>query len=654
MTSTIDRVATGDDMMLLPERPRRLGPISRRLLARLVIAIVVVQVVGAWLVFATDGAVARAAGLSLVFPGGGFLFDASPVLFLLTAVLLVVALVLWWGISTHFAIPLVWALSVAGAALLADGPRLWVDRGVTWDWAVPVVYLVALTTVGTMVWKVESRFRAKRAKVAALNDYLRAAQLPERVTDLRPPDRMDAELLRWCYSFAEQPDDGLLGLDWGEQFHGGTQLRYQLNAIAWAMSLYGANYLPNAPGRMTEALAKVVLKHTDLRVWGYWRTLNLLGNFDPDPDPIRRDNIMFSAFLGDVINSFEAATGDRRFDEPGSLTFVWRDGRTFAYDHHTIVEAVRRNFDRSTLGFFPCEPGWSFTVCNVMGAQALYGHDTLHGTAEWDAVRDRWRRTLDEEYLTPDGSYAHIRSNHIGVSWDTGEVPGGHYFANGTHRFADILPDHARRAKALDLRGAAPKMQALSAMVVDGTLPLELPAEPERHRTRSSAILSWNKVIGGARMVGDRRLIDAAVDASARQCATGERWPERPVAVGASGLGSHMLLRWSAPLDLAALNIRGHLAPVGPVLEVDAAAALVTLARCDDGCRLDLAIEPAGEAPVRAALSLSQLAAGAAHRLHGDGVDTEVIADADGRAVVEIALDRPVRLVLSPSTVSAP
>jgi hypothetical protein len=52
-------------------------------------------------------------------------------------------------------------------------------------------------------------------------------------------------------------------------------------------------------------LAKVVHKHTDLRVWGYWRTLNLLGNFDTNPDPICRDNIMFSAFLGDVVNSFE-------------------------------------------------------------------------------------------------------------------------------------------------------------------------------------------------------------------------------------------------------------------------------------------------------------------------------------------------------------
>ena len=101
---------------------------------------------------------------------------------------------------------------------------------------------------------------------------------------------------------------------------------------------------------------------------------------------------MFSAFLGDVRQHATRRRPARTaFDEPGSLTFVWKDGRTFEYDHHSIVAAVQANFERSRLGFFPCEPGWSFTVCNMMGAQALYGHDTAHGTDAWEQVRDRWR-----------------------------------------------------------------------------------------------------------------------------------------------------------------------------------------------------------------------------------------------------------------------
>lgn len=637
------------DRLLLPTDPPRVGPESRRLLLRLAAVIGALQVVAALLVFVAGGDMARAIGLSIVLPGGGFVYVAAPLLFAITVVAVVVALVLWWGVSAHFAIPLVWVLAGVGAALLVDGPRLFVEDGTTWTWAIPVVYGIAAITVGAMVWRVERDYRRKKAKIPELNEYLRTVELPGRLTNHRTLDDTDAQLLSWCYDFAFQPEDGLDGLDWGEQFHGGTQLRYQLNSLSWAMSLYAANMLPNAPRHIERALTNMVHKHTDLRVWRYWHTLNVVGNFDTNPDPIRRDNIMFSAFLGDVINSFEAATGSTVFDEPGSLTFVWSDGRTFSYDHHSIYEAVKANFERSRLGFFPCEPGWSFTVCNVMGAQALHGHDVAHGTDGWEQVRDRWQHTLDHEYLTPDGSYAHIRSNHVGLSWDTGEVPGGHYFANGTHRFVDILPAHARRAKALDLRGARPKMAALSAMVTDGRLPIDLPAEPERHRTRTSRLLPWIKVIGGARMVGDERLVDAAIRTSAERCSTGGEWPERPLDVGAAGLGSYMLLRWSSPLDLAALNMRGYRAPVGPILDDTAwDDVLVTEARSPDGASLLLHLRPRRGEVHGVRMRFTALRPWAGYRLLGAGPAVSVVADGAGQADVVLPIEAPLELVLEP------
>ena len=658
MTVSETRIATaatdGIDIPLLDPTPHRLGPISRRLLLRLAIVLALVQVAGAVLTFGVATDRARAVGLSLTLPGGGFLYIANPLAFVITAALMVVALVLWWGLSAHLAIPLVWFGSAIVAGLLVDVPRLLVDRGTTWEWAIPVVYGLALALVAVAVGKFERRFRGKRAKVAELNEYLSTVQLTDDVAPPREPNEMDAELLHWCYDLALQPDDGLKGLDWGEQFHGGTQLRYQVNNFCWALSLYAANYLPNALHQVDEALAKLVLKHTDLRVWRYWRTLNLLGNFDANPDPIVRDNIMFSAFLGDVLNIYEAATGSIRFDEPGSLTFVWRDGREFPYDHHAIVAAVQANYERSRLGFFPCEPGWSFTVCNIMGAQSMYGHDTLHGTDAWARYRDRWRTALEQEYLTPDGSYAHIRSNHVGLSWDTGEVPGGHYHAHGTGRFADILPAHARRAKALDLRGAGPAMARLSSMVVDGTLPIDMPPELERHRTRSSPLPGWNKVIGGARLVGDEQLAEAAIDGAARQCGTGKRWPDRPLEAGSSALGAHLIIRWSTPLALSDLNQRGYVPPSGPVLAETAwDDVLVVLARSTDGTSLQLALEPRHEGPLESVpLRFTSLRPGARYVLGGDGRDgldeLKLTADHTGTATVAIGLAGLTRLRLAP------
>ena len=80
------------------------------------------------LVTTTSATWSRALGLSLVFPGGGFLYEALPLAFLLTLGALVLATVLWWGISAQFAIPLVWAVAAVVTVLLADGPRLFVDR----------------------------------------------------------------------------------------------------------------------------------------------------------------------------------------------------------------------------------------------------------------------------------------------------------------------------------------------------------------------------------------------------------------------------------------------------------------------------------------------------------------------------------------------
>lgn len=657
MSTIAPPVSEGDTLErpsipLLPEQPRRMGPVTRFLVLRTVAVLIAWQMIAAILVIVGSDT-ARAAGLSMVVPGGGLLFAASPVLFAVTWVAMSIAVVLWWGMSLHIGIPAVWALSAVGSGLVANGPRLWVDRGTTWEWAIPVSYLLALGLVGALVWSFEKRFRRKRSMVPELNQYLATASLPEPSRPLRTPDEMDAELLRWSYQLALQPIDRFDGFEWGEQLHGGTVVRYQLNYLGWALAPYAVNYVPNAPGQIELALRNLVSKQTDLRVWQYWQTLNRLGNFDNNPDPLVRDNIMFSGFTGDQINLYEAATGSTYFDQPGSLTFVWKDGRTFSYDHHSWMEVVRTNFEKSQLGFFPCEPGWAFAACNTLGAQALYGHDRLHGTSLWASIEPRWRDTLEREYLMPDGNYANIRSTHTGLSWDTGETPGGEYFATGTHQFRDVAPDLAARGRALSLRHAPQKLGKLRALIADGVLQLQLPEEWERNRARRSAVPGWTKLIGGARAIGDEELAAAAQRAHDQQCATGQRWPERPLSVGVANMALHMLVRWSTPTDNAELNIRGYVAPLGPILaDAPWPAVLVTLARSSDSTTLDLVVRPGPSSdagPVE--FGFEALVAGTAYRLTGDGVEIEFVADDSGAARVAIAVTDTMTLHLAPTPI---
>ena len=655
MTTTIPPAArppvaptAGNGVLLLPTSPRRLGPVSRRLVLRLVVVLAAVEIAGSVMTVVGPTAV-RAAGLSIVFPGGGFLYLASPLWFLVTMVVVTLAIVLWWGISAHWAIPLVWAGSAVAAGLSAGVPRLFVSEDTTWPWMIPVVYGLAVASVTIAIVRTERKHRRKLAKVTELNEYLSTAALPRHEPDPNEPSEFDAELLGWVYDMALQPLDQFRGFDWGEQIHGPTCVRYQLNMMGYALSAYAANQLPNCPQPVEAALANLILKATDLRVWKYWRTLNVIGNFDTNPDPIVRDNIMLSAYLGDQINLYEAVTGSTRFDEPGSLTFVWKDGRTYEYDHHSIAEAVRHNFESNKLGFFPCEPGWVFTACNTMGAQALKGHDTLHGTELWPAVEPRWRDAVEIEMMTPDGNLPHIRSKLVGLSFDTGEVPGGEYFATGTNGFADIAPDLALRAGLLGLRGAPPRMEALRSMIVDGVLQLDVEPEPERNTLITTAVPQWTRIIGGARALGMYDLAAAAMRRMERDCGTGKRWPERPLHVGVQNLGIHLMVRWGSPLNTAKVALRGHQAPAGPILRDGPwDQVLVTSARSPDGSNLDVALQPRGAGPVTATLTFDALTPGRRYELTTERDRLAVAAGADGRGGVDLTVDGPTRLRLSP------
>jgi hypothetical protein len=190
----------------------------------------------------------------------------------------------------------------------------------------------------------------------------------------------------------------------------------------------------------------------------------------------------------------------------------------------------------------------------------------------------------------------------------------------------------------------------LRGLLSDGVLALELPKDWERNRTCRTAVPAWSALVGGARAVGDTELAVAAINAADRQCATGKRWPERPLDVGVANLALHLLVRWSTPIDNAELNVRGYVPPTGPVLaDAPWPAVLVTVARSDDAESLDLALRP-GPADTREAVTLgfTQLRPSTTYRLSGAGPDVLLAADADGRATVQQAVTAPLRLRLRP------
>ena len=127
-----------------------------------------------------------------------------------------------------------------------------------------------------------------------------------------------------------------------------------------------------------------------------------------------------------------------------------------------------------------------------MGAQALKGHDTLHSTAHWAGDRAAVAATPSRARCSrPDGNLPHIRSKIVGLSFDTGEVPGGEYFLTGTNGFADVAPDLAGAGALLALRGVDTRWPRLRDQIVDGELQLDMAPEPgaqHAHRHRGAAV----------------------------------------------------------------------------------------------------------------------------------------------------------------------
>ncbi len=635
-------------LLLLPEHPPRLGPVSRRLIARTGLLLAAQIILGSLMVFLSSSDRVRAIGLGLVFPGAGFLFSASPIGLLVTLAVMVLAVVLWWGISAHFGIPLVWWGSALLAGVLVDGPRVFTDRGTTWGWAIPAAYLAGLAVVALVSLHYERRYHARLAQVPELNRYLAATTVPGAVTEPIALGDVDRELVRWAYDLALQPLDRFEGFDWGEQIHGPTCVRYQLDFLTWALALHAVNHVPNAPATVERAMAALIERQTDIRVWGYWRTLNRIGNFRNDPDPILHDNIMFSAFLLETINMYEAATGDDRFDAEDGLTFVWKDGRTFTYGHERLAQAVHRNVSQSELGLFPCEPGWVFTACNTFAAQGLAGHARHHGSHYWADVHDHWRRGLEQEMLTPDGNFLHIRSKLTGLSFDTGEVPGGQYFTTGTNGFVDVAPDLAARGKALALRGVDARLDTLATHIRDGVLDLELTPAPERNTGIATSVPEWTGLIGATLAAGRRDVATAAIATASQHCGTGGRWPDRPLTAGVQNTGIHMVVRWGTPMSTGDLAIRGYRAPEGPVLANDLwPALLVTEARAPEPATLEVTVEP-GLCSGNHRFELEHLRPEVTYVVESLSGRFTVRADSDGRAAVDVPVAGLTRVRIAP------
>ncbi|MGE0387415.1 MAG: hypothetical protein AB7Q97_22025 [Gammaproteobacteria bacterium] len=360
----------------------------------------------AWVLLASDrGPGWNAFALGLMFPGSGLLYAGGwggCVLAMLGLLAIPVAVINWFSSGNITAVFAAW---LGGAALSG-----WYAAGdaQTWGWVAAITPYAALAVVTFWAFQNRRAFAAGLTRAHEHNASIARIETPllrdlpswELAPELTPTQ---LQIARVTFDKALQPLNRFDGFELDAEQWQMRATRYQLYGLVWTIANLTCNHTPSFTGYAREGIANAILKNLDRRIWGFWRWENLWGNWDGNPDPIRRDNIMITGFIAQQIGLFESLTGDRRFDASDALVWRWDDNRQFRYGYQGLIDALVNNYARYDFSWYPCEPGLIYSMCNIGGFNALMIGDRLRGTDHWKRIEPRVAQSFEEELMLPDG-----------------------------------------------------------------------------------------------------------------------------------------------------------------------------------------------------------------------------------------------------------
>ncbi|MBH1998111.1 MAG: hypothetical protein I8H96_03140 [Sphingomonadaceae bacterium] len=614
-----------DKIPLIPERTTLHGRLTARRLYRFYALLGVVFLIGIAPLLLGMSAQWKAFGLGLIFPGAGFLYAGNAV-GIIGAVVSVIAfaviMFIWWARGVILGPPAV----MVGTALLSAA---WIEgrTGVSWmEWAIPGV---VLALHGWLALGRRKAFVAAKARGAELNAILAKTQPvmrdgPIEAAPEMPPSQV-AEFRRML-DLALQPVDSWNGFSTEDTWQDGA-LRYQICTMSWNLALGQYTRTPAFHGYLNTAQENLIRKHIDRKTWNYWYWESLWGNFRVEKNPVTTDNIMLSGFLGVSLGLFETASGTSPFAAPGSLTFRWDEKTAFPYSHATMLDEVVKNFKRYDLGWFPCEPRWIYSMCNLVGRTSLSLHDTRHGTDYIAQVGDRFDRTMEEEMMMADGRIKVCTSSPFGfqvpsLSGLFGETWGVRFMTPydpaGAERLWEVMKQDFMSVKpdgSLDFR--------LLPLGWDTRKPADFSRWPELNPLM---VTLW-----AALEMGDDPIVEATMKAIDQR----------------SGEGVAASQAWGGRNTIRDMVNRGlpDAWARGPILS-DAAYPDVIVGRAvTDGVALELVLHP-GAGDIQSQISLDRLVPGRSYRIIE--TDDRFTAGMDGKARLTVALAGRTPLTIVP------
>lgn len=418
----------------LPLIDKFCGPVTQSRLLRLLTIYACLMILGSLLVFFTSSHFTQTLGLGLMLPGAGFLGDGRVVFAVLSIIIFGATGVIWFGTGNVIAPPLVWLLASIFAASADGGVDICITSisslsflpGVATEtqayqaaWLVyKLVGAMGIMIISLMVIR---RFVANKQRKID-NSYLasQAGQLDKifTATDAKPSSEMlfdDLQRLRFVLDRALQPLNEFSGFEWLDQFQTAA-VRYQLNFLGYGLALTQARFTPAFAGYMHQAQINLLDKQTNYRVWSYWRLENIWGNLRSNPNPVHRENIMYTGFVALQMVLFEASSGRADFSQSRRFDLQHPAGASYACNDQYLIRQLEVEYTKSDFFLIACEPNWVYPLCNTIGASAIVGFDTLRQQSRWPQHVSAFRHALESEFLDAFGNYVPCRSDYTGLA----------------------------------------------------------------------------------------------------------------------------------------------------------------------------------------------------------------------------------------------
>jgi hypothetical protein len=651
-TPPVHETTTPPVPALIPQRSRPDGPVTTRRLRRTLAGYLALAAGGTIVCRAMRRKGAANLGAGLIAPGAGYLGAGKPGRFLATQLGFAGSLGLWLGSGNVLA-----PLTVWGATAIESG-----RHEVRAPWANKIVPVAAGGALGAALAARKRAYRrgvqvrdrrnaylrelgASEATTAAAANTIHVQRDRSAVTAPSVLELTEDQLAqtRFALDRALQPVEQFEGYDRIEQFQT-SSIRYQVAVNGYALTGVQYAHTPAFHGYLSQAQRNTIDKWQERVCWQFWSKESLWGHLRYNPNPIPRDDIMVSGWLGYQIAGYTAATGDDHYTRPGAVSFRHPRGMRYDYDLHSLTEVLASNFAASEFGLFPCEPNWIYALCNGFGILPLPIHDQLYGTDYAQRILPGFRRGFENEFVSTEGRTVGLRSKWTGLT-----VPAMTSIlsdASVIWQIHPIFPDLARRQWEILRR-------EMLTVRSDGSLDVKFRGwdgiDTGNYKRSTVSALLWLRA--AAVELGDLEIADAVtpmldaagepvVEHGVRRYAAASAQANLALALATTG-------RPNAHYDRVNRGIPTAWA-TGPILSGAAYPDVLVARAVTDGTALDLVLRP-GTTKSRRRLQITRLRPSATYRVSG-AVDHAVTADATGCAFIDVDLTGRVQIAVTPTT----